>query len=109
MDIGVPVFAALDGKVISVQDGFFDREHGRDDLQIRQPTSRSCPSSLAGQRRQPVPVDDVPSPEDPDYDIVRYRYQWTVDGRSVRTVTSAALSDVPRRGIAQAGDRLAAR
>jgi hypothetical protein len=28
MDIGVPVFAALDGDVISVQDGFFDREHG---------------------------------------------------------------------------------
>ena len=28
MDIGVPVFAALDGEVISVQDGFFDREHG---------------------------------------------------------------------------------
>ena len=29
MDIGVPVFAALDGRVISVQDGEFDRNHGR--------------------------------------------------------------------------------
>ncbi|HEU5491402.1 MAG TPA: hypothetical protein VFU84_11465, partial [Gaiellaceae bacterium] len=28
MDIGVPVFAALDGRVISVQDGEFDRNHG---------------------------------------------------------------------------------
>jgi len=28
VDIGVPVFAALDGKVISVQDGFYDREFG---------------------------------------------------------------------------------
>ncbi len=45
--------------------------------------------------------------EDPDYDIVRYRYRWTVDGRAVRTVTSAALSDVLRRGIATAGSRLA--
>src|SRR5262245_40058831 len=28
MDIGVPVFAALDGDVISTQDGFYDREFG---------------------------------------------------------------------------------
>ena len=28
MDIGVPVFAALDGRVISIQDGEFDRNHG---------------------------------------------------------------------------------
>jgi hypothetical protein len=35
--------------------------------------------------------------EDPDTDIVSYRYVWTVDGRRVRTVTSAALSDVLRR------------
>ncbi|MBV9927407.1 MAG: peptidoglycan DD-metalloendopeptidase family protein [Acidobacteria bacterium] len=31
--------------------------------------------------------------EDPDYDIVRYRYQWRVNGALVRDVTSAALSD----------------
>ena len=31
--------------------------------------------------------------EDPDYDIVRYRYQWRVNGAVVRDVTSAALSD----------------
>src|SRR6185503_6099418 len=30
---------------------------------------------------------------DPDYDIVRYRYVWTVNGATVRDVTSAALSD----------------
>ena len=45
--------------------------------------------------------------EDPDYDIVSYRYRWTVDGRAVRTVTSAALSDVLRRGVATPGSRLA--
>ena len=41
--------------------------------------------------------------EDPDYDIVRYRYRWTVGGRLVRSVTSAALSDVLREGAAAAG------
>ena len=41
--------------------------------------------------------------EDPDYDIVRYRYRWTVDGRTLRTVTSAALSDVLRHGLASPG------
>ena len=37
--------------------------------------------------------------EDPDFDLVRYRYRWTVAGRPLRTVTSAALSDVLRRGL----------
>ena len=45
--------------------------------------------------------------EDPDTDIVSYRYVWTVDGRRVRDVTSAALSDVLRRGLAGAGSRVA--
>jgi hypothetical protein len=44
--------------------------------------------------------------EDPDYDIVRYRYRWTVGGRLVRSVTSAALSDVLREGAATAGAAL---
>jgi hypothetical protein len=41
--------------------------------------------------------------EDPDYDIVRYRYRWTVDGKRVRSVQSAALSDVLRKGFAGSG------
>jgi hypothetical protein len=41
--------------------------------------------------------------EDPDYDIVRYRYRWTVGGKLVRAVRSAALSDVLRRGAARSG------
>ena len=44
--------------------------------------------------------------QDPDYDIVRYRYRWTIDGRTVRTVTSAALSDVLRRGLVAGADRV---
>ena len=44
--------------------------------------------------------------EDPDYDIVRYRYRWTIDRWTVRTVTSAALSDVLRRGLVAGPDRV---
>ncbi len=36
--------------------------------------------------------------DDPDYDIVRYHYVWTVDGLVMRDVTTAAHSDAfPRR------------
>jgi len=44
--------------------------------------------------------------EDPDFDIVRYRYRWTSGSRVVRTVTSAALSDAVRRDAARAAERL---
>jgi len=44
--------------------------------------------------------------EDPDYDVVRYRYRWRVGGKLVRKVTSAALSDVLRHGLARAGQPL---
>ena len=44
--------------------------------------------------------------EDPDYDIVSYRYRWTVGGQIVRAVKSAALSDVLRKGVAVSGREL---
>jgi hypothetical protein len=44
--------------------------------------------------------------EDPDYQIVAYRYRWTVAGKVVRTVRSAALSDTLRRGLAASGARI---
>ena len=45
--------------------------------------------------------------EDPDFEIVRYRYRWTSGGRVVRQVTSAALSDALRNDAARAGETLA--
>jgi hypothetical protein len=42
--------------------------------------------------------------EDPDYDIVRYRYQWFVNGSEIRDVTSAALSDAIPKNSARAGE-----
>jgi hypothetical protein len=44
--------------------------------------------------------------EDPDYDIVRYRYQWLVNGVEIRDVTSAALSDAIPRNSALAGQEV---
>ena len=44
--------------------------------------------------------------EDPDYDIVRYRYRWTAGGRILRQVTSAALSDALRNDAARPGETL---
>jgi murein DD-endopeptidase MepM/ murein hydrolase activator NlpD len=45
--------------------------------------------------------------EDPDFEIVRYRYRWTSGGRVVRQVTSAALSDALRNDAARRGEALA--
>ena len=43
---------------------------------------------------------------DPDYDLVRYRYQWRLNGAIVRNVISAALADAVPSGLARPGDRL---
>jgi hypothetical protein len=37
--------------------------------------------------------------DDQDYDLVRYKFDWQVNGQSVRTVTSAALSDAIPHGL----------
>lgn len=41
---------------------------------------------------------------DPDYDIVRYRYQWTVNGVSIRDVTTAGMADAIPKGSASVTD-----
>jgi hypothetical protein len=73
------------------------------------------PSAIATAFEPALPVaDDVvfcrvqtdPLREDPDYDIVHYRYQWSVNGAVVRDVTNAALSDAIPKGTLQAGDVL---
>jgi hypothetical protein len=40
---------------------------------------------------------------DPDYDIVRYRYQWRVNGTLVRDVVSVVLSDALPRSVVPVG------
>lgn len=40
---------------------------------------------------------------DPDYDVVRYRYEWRVNGTLVRDVTTAAQSDALARQFVTSG------
>ena len=47
--------------------------------------------------------------EDPDYDVMRYRYQWLVGNRIVREITSAGLMDALPRDAARPGDRIVCR
>ena len=47
--------------------------------------------------------------EDPDYDVMRYRYEWFVGDRLVRQVTSGGLMDALPRDAARPGDRITCR
>lgn len=47
--------------------------------------------------------------EDPDFDVVGYRYEWKVNNRVVRAVTSAALSDLLPADAAQPKDKVSCR
>ena len=42
----------------------------------------------------------VPLLEDPDYDLMRYRFTWRTNGQVMRDVTNAAYSDAIPRGVA---------
>jgi hypothetical protein len=44
--------------------------------------------------------------KDPDYDVVSYRYEWKVNGRVARSVTSAALTDLLPAGAAKGNDKV---
>jgi murein DD-endopeptidase MepM/ murein hydrolase activator NlpD len=54
-------------------------------------------------------ADGSPIAEDPDYDLVSYRYEWRVDNRLVRLVTSAATSDLLPADAAPPGSRVSCR
>jgi murein DD-endopeptidase MepM/ murein hydrolase activator NlpD len=46
---------------------------------------------------------------DPDYDLVRFRFEWMINDVRVRDVTNAAYSDALQRGLARAGDVITCR
>jgi len=51
-------------------------------------------------------VDTSLTLDDPDYDIVRYQYVWTVNGAQVRNATTAGHADaIPRFGVCS-GDQV---
>ena len=47
--------------------------------------------------------------EDPDYDLVSYRYEWRSGSKLLRSVTSAASTDLLAADLVHAGDRLSCR
>lgn len=47
--------------------------------------------------------------EDPDFDVVSYRYEWRVNNRVVRAVTSAAITDLLAADVARPQDRVSCR
>jgi hypothetical protein len=77
-----------------------------------------APNKVTAHLLPPHPVEgqamicQVQSPlflRDPDFDIVSYRYEWRVNGRLVRTVTSAGLQDFLAAGMAHARDKVSCR
>jgi peptidase M23-like protein len=46
---------------------------------------------------------------DPDFDIVSYRYEWRVNNRLVRTITSAGLTDFLAAGVAHSKNKVSCR
>ncbi len=98
------IVVELDGKTLS--DTTFDVVAAAAEVQ-QPPAARDLRRVAAAepdrQGRRRVRCLDVLVAEDPDYDIVRYRYRWFVGGKLVRAVQSAALSDVLRKGLARPG------
>ncbi|HLM35656.1 MAG TPA: M23 family metallopeptidase [Gaiellaceae bacterium] len=64
------------------------------------PVTAALTTTAAGVRVCTVAQDLVH--EDPDYDVVRYRYVWRAGGRVVRAVTSAGLADALARTVRDA-------
>jgi peptidase M23-like protein len=71
--------------------------------------ARLTPSPLAAGEVVTCEVETSLVTEDPDYDVVSYRYEWKIGGKTVRTVTSAALTDLLPGGTTQARDKVSCR
>jgi hypothetical protein len=79
---------------------------------------RNRPPARIGLRLAPAPVDGEVGTcevltssigEDPDYDLVSYRYEWRSGSKLLRSVTSAALADRLAADQVHAGDKLSCR
>jgi hypothetical protein len=69
-------------------------------------TATLTPKSPAAGRAMTCTVDTSLVAEDADYDVVGYRYEWRVNGKLARTVTSAALSDLLAADVAPLGAKV---
>ena len=100
----------LDGK--QVAEAPFDVVSSRRQVRNRPPRAVGASVEPAAPRAADVVFCRVETSlvaEDPDYDIVRYRYRWNAGGRLLRDATTAALSDAIPRNAARAGETLTCR
>jgi hypothetical protein len=98
---------SLDGRTLA--EAPFDVVAAAREVRNRPPAAVTASLEPASPRAGAVVVCRVSTSlvtEDPDYDIVRYRYRWTSGGRVVRSLTSAALSDALRRDATRPGEQL---
>ena len=70
------------------------------------PFSVSFEAPVQVPNRVPVCRVDGPMFADPDYDVLTYRYRWTVGDEVVRDITSAARTDALARDRVRAGTTL---
>jgi hypothetical protein len=70
------------------------------------PFSVSFEAAAVVPGRVPVCRVDGPMFADPDYDVLSYRYRWTVGDEVVREITSAARTDALARNFVRAGTTL---
>jgi len=72
-------------------------------------TATMTPKAPAAGRAMTCTVNTSLVAEDPDFDVVGYRYEWRVNNKVVRTVTSAALTDFLAAGVAAPGAKMSCR
>jgi len=84
-------------------------------VQFRDPLDLHLPSPITLEFDPPNPQPGQPvvcrvntsnTLDDPDYDLVRYTYEWRVNGAVVRSITHAGQSDVVPGDTAGAGQSL---
>src|SRR5215213_2117393 len=92
------LLAAFDGRTLV--DAPFDVAATTLPNRAPAPVTAALTATAAGVRVCTVAQDLVH--EDPDYDVVRYRYVWRAGGRVVRAVTSAGLADALARTVRDA-------
>jgi len=98
---------SLDGTMLA--EAPFDVVAGARQIRNRPPVAVTASLEPTAPRAGQVVVCRVSTSlvaEDPDYDIVRFRYRWTTSSRVLRQVTSAALSDALRNDAARPGETL---
>lgn len=99
----------LDINGVTTLEAPFEVVATRDPLFNRAPAPVTVSFSPAAPQPGDVVFCDVSASltlDDPDYDAVKFRYRWTVDGVEARNVVSYGHSDALRQGLAGVGQTI---